>query len=109
MNKIYLPFFALLLSSLLFSCHKGKDLPVQAYGRLSINSTFQPGAAPIIIQIDGQPIDTLSEQKQSIYGIPLPAGARTYKLIKSENLQPLIETTLEIITGKVIEAPPFFI
>lgn len=106
-NKQLIVLF-LLITVFLSSCQDGEDIAgATGYGQLKIKSTFSAGASPILVQIDGETKDTLSETKSSISGMILKEGLRKYKLIKETDQQILLDTDINILPGKMTVADAF--
>jgi hypothetical protein len=94
---------------LFFSCQKGDPIEGAGYGTLQLSGTITSDA-PLLIQIDGKTMDTLSAGRPNTLGdgILISAGDRKVQLINQEDNKPLIDTTLTIDAGKHIILPRFF-
>lgn len=94
---------------LFFSCQKGEPIEGTGYGTLQLSGTILSDA-PLLVQIDGRTMDTLSAGRPYTLGEGLlaSAGDRNVQLVNQGDNKPLIDTTITIEAGKRIVLPKFF-
>ncbi|MCD8739850.1 hypothetical protein LT679_04485 [Mucilaginibacter roseus] len=101
-------FSLIIITVFLFNaCQKGKELENPAFGSLKIISSFTGDADPLLIQVDGRTLDTLTSVKQSINGLRLKEGERHLVFINQRNSKVITDTIINIERQKNFELPTF--